>query len=92
MPFTYASVTFRVQDDIGLYVACPSHATHGTNASGEQVVAGHVDFEPWSAARPISSLANHPGGSASLLSRRRSQSAAAVGAHRRDHVGALDGT
>jgi hypothetical protein len=33
-PFTYASLTFRVQDDIGLYIASPPHATQGTNPSG----------------------------------------------------------
>jgi len=33
-PFTYVPVTFRVQDDIGLYIASPPHATQGTNASG----------------------------------------------------------
>ena len=32
-PFTYAFLTFRVQDDIGLYIASPPHATQGTNAS-----------------------------------------------------------
>lgn len=33
-PFTYASLTFRVQDDIGLYIASPPHATQGSNPSG----------------------------------------------------------
>jgi hypothetical protein len=33
-PFSYTSLTFRVQDDIGLYIASPPHATQGTNTSG----------------------------------------------------------
>ena len=32
-PFTYASLTFVVEDGIGLYVASPPHATQGTNDS-----------------------------------------------------------
>jgi hypothetical protein len=32
-PFTYASLTFVVEDDIPLYVASPPHATQGTNDS-----------------------------------------------------------
>jgi hypothetical protein len=32
-PFTYAALTFAVQDGIELYVASPPHATQGTNAS-----------------------------------------------------------
>lgn len=31
--FTYASLSFVVEDDIGLYVASPPHATQGTNDS-----------------------------------------------------------
>jgi len=33
-PFSYATLTFRVQDAIGLYIASPPHATQGTNPSG----------------------------------------------------------
>jgi hypothetical protein len=33
-PFSYAALTFVVQDDITLYVASPPHATQGTNTSG----------------------------------------------------------
>jgi hypothetical protein len=33
-PFAYAALTFRVQDDIDLYIASPPHATQGTNSSG----------------------------------------------------------
>jgi hypothetical protein len=33
-PFSYATLTFRVQDAVGLYIASPPHATQGTNASG----------------------------------------------------------
>jgi hypothetical protein len=33
-PFSYAPLTFRVQDSIGLYIASPPHATQGTNTSG----------------------------------------------------------
>jgi len=32
-PFSYAALTFVVQDDIALYVASPPHATQGTNDS-----------------------------------------------------------
>jgi len=32
-PFSYAALTFVVQDDIPLYVASPPHATQGTNDS-----------------------------------------------------------
>jgi hypothetical protein len=32
-PFSYAALTFVVQDGIGLYVASPPHATQGTNGS-----------------------------------------------------------
>jgi hypothetical protein len=32
-PFTYSPLTFVIQDDIGLYVASPPHATQGTNDS-----------------------------------------------------------
>jgi hypothetical protein len=32
-PFSYAALTFVVQDDIPLYVASPPHATQGTNSS-----------------------------------------------------------
>jgi hypothetical protein len=32
-PFSYAALTFLVQDGIGLYVASPPHATQGTNDS-----------------------------------------------------------
>jgi hypothetical protein len=32
-PFTYAPLTFVIEDDIGLYVASPPHATQGTNSS-----------------------------------------------------------
>jgi hypothetical protein len=32
-PFSYAALTFAVQDQIGLYVASPPHATQGTNDS-----------------------------------------------------------
>src|SRR5450432_1434851 len=32
-PFTYSPLTFVVEDDIGLYVASPPHATQGTNDS-----------------------------------------------------------
>jgi hypothetical protein len=32
-PFTYAALTFVVEDDIPLYVASPPHATQGTNDS-----------------------------------------------------------
>ncbi len=32
-PFTYASLTFIIEDDIPLYVASPPHATQGTNDS-----------------------------------------------------------
>jgi hypothetical protein len=32
-PFSYAALTFAVQDDIPLYVASPPHATQGTNDS-----------------------------------------------------------
>jgi hypothetical protein len=33
-PFSYAALTFAVEDDIPLYVASPPHATQGTNDSG----------------------------------------------------------
>ena len=33
-PFQYTALTFRVQNDIGLYIASPPHATQGTNTSG----------------------------------------------------------
>jgi len=33
-PFSYATLTFRVQDNVGLYIASPPHATQGTNPSG----------------------------------------------------------
>jgi len=33
-PFTYATLSFRVQDDVGLYIASPPHANQGTNSSG----------------------------------------------------------
>jgi hypothetical protein len=33
-PFQYTALTFRIQDDIGLYIASPPHATQGTNSSG----------------------------------------------------------
>ena len=32
-PFTYASLTFLVEDDVPLYIASPPHATQGTNDS-----------------------------------------------------------
>jgi hypothetical protein len=32
-PFTYAALTFVIQDGIDLYVASPPHATQGTNSS-----------------------------------------------------------
>ena len=32
-PFTYAALTFVIQDGIPLYVASPPHATQGTNDS-----------------------------------------------------------
>ena len=32
-PFTYAPLTFAIEDDIPLYVASPPHATQGTNDS-----------------------------------------------------------
>jgi hypothetical protein len=32
-PFSYATLTFAIQDDISLYVASPPHATQGTNDS-----------------------------------------------------------
>jgi hypothetical protein len=32
-PFSYAALTFRIQDGIGLYIASPPHATQGTNSS-----------------------------------------------------------
>jgi len=32
-PFTYAALTFVIEDDIPLYVASPPHATQGTNDS-----------------------------------------------------------
>jgi hypothetical protein len=34
VPFQYTALTFRIQDDIGLYIASPPHATQGTNTSG----------------------------------------------------------
>ncbi len=33
-PFSYAALTFVIQDGIALYVASPPHATQGTNDSG----------------------------------------------------------
>jgi len=32
-PFSYATLTFAIQDDISLYIASPPHATQGTNDS-----------------------------------------------------------
>jgi hypothetical protein len=32
-PFSYAALTFVVEDGIGLYIASPPHATQGTNSS-----------------------------------------------------------
>jgi len=32
-PFTYAALSFVIEDDIPLYVASPPHATQGTNDS-----------------------------------------------------------
>jgi hypothetical protein len=32
-PFSYSTLTFAIQDEIGLYIASPPHATQGTNDS-----------------------------------------------------------